>query len=84
MARKPKAANPAEPKKRKMTQAGQSELFIRTAREFGVDETGTESERAFAKVTSHAIDPSEKRNDAQLGLLSNDVTLISSNRSLSS
>jgi hypothetical protein len=53
MARKPEAPSPAEPKKRrKMTQAEQSELFIRTARELGVDETGAEFERAFEAVVS--------------------------------
>ena len=40
MARKTKVPSPAKPPKRKMTQAEQSELFIRTARELGVDETG--------------------------------------------
>jgi hypothetical protein len=64
MARKPKAPSPAEPKKRKLTQAEQSELFIRTARELGVDETGAEFERVFAKVTS--ADQS-KRFDRKLG-----------------
>ena len=38
MARKPKAPSPTEPKK-KMTQAEQSALSIKTARELGVDET---------------------------------------------
>ena len=35
MARKPKATSDPKPPKRKMTQAEQSELFIRTARELG-------------------------------------------------
>jgi hypothetical protein len=51
MARKPKAPSPEKPPKRKMTQAEQSELFIKTARELGVDETGEEFERAFKSVT---------------------------------
>jgi hypothetical protein len=44
MARKP------EPKKRKMTQAEQSKLFIKTARELGVDESEEEFERVFDKI----------------------------------
>jgi hypothetical protein len=50
MARKPEAASPAEPKKRKMTQAEQSKLFIKTARELGVDESEEEFERVFDKI----------------------------------
>jgi hypothetical protein len=35
---------------RKMTKAEQSERFIKTARELGVDETGEEFERLFRKI----------------------------------
>lgn len=52
MGRKPEAPRAAEPPKRKMTPEEQSELFIKTARELGVDETGAEFERAFAKVAA--------------------------------
>ena len=50
MAQKPKAGAPKKPPGRKMTQAEQSERFIRTARELGVDETGKEFERLFKKI----------------------------------
>ena len=52
MARKPKVTgDPHAPKrKRKMTQAEQSALFIETARKLGVDETGAEFERAFTAL----------------------------------
>ena len=50
MARKTKVPSPEKPPKRKMTQAEQSELFIKTARELGVLVTGVEFDRAFAKV----------------------------------
>ena len=63
MARKPKALSPAEPKKRKMTQEEQSELFIRTARELGVDETGAEFERAFKTIA-----PQNRPNHVELRL----------------
>ena len=53
MARKPKAPSPAEPPKRKMTREEQSELFIRTAQELGVDETGAEFEAAFEKIATN-------------------------------
>lgn len=53
MARKPKATgDPSAPKRRKMTQAEQSALFIETARELGAGETEEEFERAFAKILS--------------------------------
>ena len=52
MARKPQASSPEKPPKRKMTPEEQVELFIKTARELGVDETGEEFERAFAKVAA--------------------------------
>ena len=53
MAQKPEArggTGPPKPPKRKMTQAEQSELFIKTARELGVDETEAEFERVFDKI----------------------------------
>lgn len=50
MGRKPKAEGSPQTPKRKMTPEEQSELFIKTARELGVDETGEEFERAFAKI----------------------------------
>ena len=51
MARKPKATgDPKPPKRRKMTQAEQSALFIETARKLGVDESGEEFEQAFSAV----------------------------------
>ncbi len=56
MARKPKATgaagSPKPPPKRKMTQAEQSELFIRTAREIGAGETEEEFKRAFEAVAT--------------------------------
>ena len=52
MDRKPKAGGPKKPPAKKMTQAEQSERFIQAARELGVDETGKEFERAFAKIVS--------------------------------
>jgi hypothetical protein len=59
MARKPKATSDPPPSKRRMTQAEQSELFIKTARELGVDETGAEFERAFKQVISRKPPPEE-------------------------
>ena len=50
MRRKPKAQSPPGAPERKLTPEEQSELFIRTARELGVDETGAEFERAFCKI----------------------------------
>ena len=51
MARKPKAASPAEAAEAEDdTRAEQSELFISTARELGVDETGEVFERVLAKL----------------------------------
>lgn len=50
MARKPEAPSPEKPKKRKMTQAEQSELFIKTARELGAQGTEEDFEQAFSKV----------------------------------
>jgi hypothetical protein len=50
MAQKPKAGRPKKPPAKKMTQAEQSERFIQTAREVGVDETGREFEAALAKI----------------------------------
>ncbi len=50
MAQTRKARGPPGPPKRKMTPEEQSELFVRTARELGVDEAGEEFERAFAKI----------------------------------
>jgi hypothetical protein len=35
-----------------MTPEEQSKLFIKTARELGVDESGEEFERAFAKIAA--------------------------------
>jgi len=52
MARKPEAPSPEKPPRRKMTQAEQSELFIKTARELGAGETEEEFERAFAKIVA--------------------------------
>jgi hypothetical protein len=50
MASKPKAGTPKKPPAKKMTQAEQSERFIQTARELGVDETGETFNRALAKI----------------------------------
>lgn len=52
MDQKPKAgkAKKRSPKKRKMTQAEQSERFIKTAREIGVDESGAAFDAALARV----------------------------------
>jgi hypothetical protein len=57
MGQEPEAGRPEKPPKRKMTPEGQSELFIRTARELGVDETGEEFERAFAKIVHPGTNP---------------------------
>ena len=50
MARKPKATGDPPPKKRRMTQAEQSALFIETAQKLGAGETEEEFETAFDKV----------------------------------
>jgi hypothetical protein len=50
MARKPKATGDPPAPKRKMTQAEQSELFIRTARELGGEGTEEEFQRAFDAI----------------------------------
>jgi hypothetical protein len=50
MATKPEAGCPKKPPKEKMTPAEQSERFIATARELGVDETGQEFEKAMISV----------------------------------
>ena len=50
MARKPKATGDPPPKKRRMTQAEQSALFIETARKLGVGETEADFEQAFTRV----------------------------------
>ena len=39
-----------------MTQAEQSERFIETARELGVDETGEAFEKAINKILPHSND----------------------------
>lgn len=49
MARKPKAGA-LKPPPRKMTKAEQSERFIKTAREIGVDESGKEFEAALRRI----------------------------------
>lgn len=51
MSVKSKAGCPKKPPANKMTQAEQSELFIKTARELGVDESGSEFERMLNKVS---------------------------------
>jgi hypothetical protein len=50
MASKPKAGAPKKLPEKKMTQAEQSERFIKTARELGVDETGKEFQAALTKI----------------------------------
>ena len=50
MASKPKAGAPKKAPVKKMTQAEQSERFIETAREIGVDESGKEFELALERV----------------------------------
>jgi hypothetical protein len=57
MATKPKAGRFKKPTAKKMTPAEQSERFIRTARELGVDETG----REFEKAISSMIQPTASR-----------------------
>jgi hypothetical protein len=53
MGRKPEAGSPEKPaKKGKMTPEEQHALFVETARELGVDETGAEFEQAFDKIVS--------------------------------
>lgn len=52
MAQKPEAGGAKNPPPaRKMTKREQSERFVKTARELGVDETGAEFERLFATVS---------------------------------
>ena len=55
MARKPEASSPEKPPRRKMTPDEQVELFIKSARELGVDETGAEFDRAFAKIVKAPV-----------------------------
>jgi hypothetical protein len=50
MGGKPKAASPKKPLERKMIPEEQHALFVKTARELGVDEVGEEFERAFDKI----------------------------------
>lgn len=50
MGKKPKAGGSKKPPAKRMTQAEQSERFIRTARELGVDETGEEYSRAMDRI----------------------------------
>ena len=50
MAQKPNAGAPKKRPPKKMTKAEQSERFIQTAWELGVDETGKEFERLFTRV----------------------------------
>ena len=54
MATEPKAGGPKKPPPKKMTKKEQSERFIETAREIGVDETGAEFEKVFRKVVPPA------------------------------
>ncbi len=58
MASKPKTGGPKKPPEPKMTPAEQSERFIKTAQELGVDETGTEFDRALRRVLSKRSNPS--------------------------
>jgi hypothetical protein len=50
MAAKSKARRPKKAAKKKMTKAEQSERFIKTAREIGVDESGGEFDTALRKI----------------------------------
>jgi hypothetical protein len=50
MGRKPKAPREAKPPKPKMTPEEQHALFVKAARELGVEEVGEEFERAFDKI----------------------------------
>ena len=50
MGGKPKAEGEKRAPRRKMTQAEQSALFAKTARELGIDETGEAFERLFDRV----------------------------------
>lgn len=53
-----KAAGPPKGKpKPKLSDKEQSERFMETARELGVDESGEEFEKAFEKITSPKADP---------------------------
>lgn len=52
MGGKPEAEGEKRAPRRKMTPEEQRALFVRTARELGVDETGEEFERAFDKIIS--------------------------------
>ena len=51
MVEKPKRKSTKPRPPPKMTKAEQLDRFIKTARELGVDETGAEFERLFAKVS---------------------------------
>jgi hypothetical protein len=55
MAQKPKAGSPKSGKAK-----SQSERFIETARELGVDETGKEFERAMGRI-ARAAKPGAKK-----------------------
>ena len=50
MAAKPKVGGAKKPPPKKMTPAEQSERFIQTAREIGVDESGKEFEAALKRI----------------------------------
>ena len=50
MGDRPEAESPAKPSNRTMTPEEQSQLFISTARDLGVDETGAVFERVLAKL----------------------------------
>lgn len=53
MGGKPETEGPEKPpKKKKMTPEEQHALFVKTARELGVDETGQEFEEAFDRVVT--------------------------------
>lgn len=62
MAQKPKATSDPPPPKRRMTQAEQSELFIKTARELGVDESAKQFETAFDNIAGLNILKTERRD----------------------
>lgn len=60
MGGKPKAEAEKKPPKRKLTTEEQHALFVKAARELGVEEVGGEFERAFDKIAS--AKPSGKKS----------------------
>jgi hypothetical protein len=61
MAKKPKAGGPKRKTKKAVEDKEQSERFIKTARELGVDETG----KSFETVFGYVVKRSSKQGQGQ-------------------